>query len=44
MTFRRACVAVGVTVILTVGLCLSARAGEAPDASRRQEIETIIRD
>jgi protein-disulfide isomerase len=26
------------------GLCVVARASEAPDASRRQEIETIIRD
>jgi protein-disulfide isomerase len=44
MTFRSACVAVGLTVILTFELCAGARAGEAPDASRRQEIEKIVRE
>jgi len=37
-------VAVGLTIVLVFGLCVAALAGEAPDASRRQEIETIIRD
>jgi protein-disulfide isomerase len=44
MTFRRTSVAVGLTITLVLGLCVAGRAGEAPDASRRQEIETIIRD
>ncbi len=44
MTFRRTSVVVGLTIALTFGLCVAALAGEAPDASRRQEIETIIRD
>jgi protein-disulfide isomerase len=44
MILRRTSVAVGITVALTFGFCVAALAGEAPDASRRQEIETIIRD
>ena len=44
MIFRRTSVAVGVIIVLAVGLCAAARAGEAPDAARRQEIETIVRE
>lgn len=44
MTFGRASVAVGLIIVLAFGLCLSARAGEAPDAVRRQEIETVVRE
>lgn len=44
MTFRRAVVAVGLTIALGFGFCVAARAGEAPDAARRQEIETVVRE
>ena len=44
MTSRRTWVAVGLTIALVFGFCVAARAGEAPDASRRQEIETVVRD
>jgi len=44
MTFRRASVGIGLTIVLVFGLCVAALAGEAPDASRRQEIETVVRE
>ena len=44
MTFRRASVAIGLTIVLAFGLCTAVRAGEAPDAARRQEIETVVRE
>jgi protein-disulfide isomerase len=44
MTFRRASVAIGLTIAMAIGLCTAARAGEAPDAARRQEIETVVRE
>ncbi len=44
MTFRRAIAAVGLTIVLAVELCTVARAGEAPEAARRQEIETVVRE
>lgn len=44
MAFRRMSVAAGLTIALVFGLCVAARAGEAPDVSRRQEIEKIIRE
>ena len=44
MTRRRISVTVGLTIALTFGLCASVRAGEAQDASRRQEIETVVRE
>jgi len=44
MAFRRTSVVAGLVIALVVGLCVAVRAGEAPDASRRQEIEKIIRE
>ena len=44
MAFRRTSVVAGLIIALVVGLCVAVRAGEAPDASRRQEIEKIIRE
>lgn len=44
MIFQRTSVAIGVTAALMLGLCVAARAGEVPDAARRQEIETIVRE
>ena len=44
MIFRRTSVAVGLTAALMLGLCVAALAGEVPDAARRQEIETIVRE
>jgi protein-disulfide isomerase len=44
MTLRRAWVAIGLTIAVAIGLCTAARAGEAPDAARRQEIETVVRE
>jgi len=36
--------AVGLIIVLVFGLCVAVRAGEAPDASRREEIERIVRE
>jgi protein-disulfide isomerase len=44
MTFLRTSVAAALTVVLVFGLCVAVPAGEAPDASRRQEIETVVRE
>jgi protein-disulfide isomerase len=44
MAFRHTLAAAGLTIALVCGLCVAARAGEAPDASRRQEIEKIVRE
>jgi protein-disulfide isomerase len=44
MTCRRTSVAVGLTIALVFGVCVATLAGEAPDAARRQEIETIVRE
>jgi len=44
MAFPRASVAAGLTITLVFGLCVAVPAGEAPDASRRQEIEKIVRE
>jgi len=44
MAFRRTSMAVGLIIVLVFGLCVAVRAGEAPDASRREEIERIVRE
>jgi protein-disulfide isomerase len=44
MVFPRPFVAAGLAIALVFGLCVAVPAGEAPDGSRRQEIETVIRE
>jgi len=44
MTFARTSVAAGLAIVLVLGLCVAARSGEAPDATRRQEIESVVRE
>lgn len=44
MAFRHTLMAAGLAFAMMFGLCAAAGAGEAPDASRRQEIETVVRE